>query len=119
MLLVQHSTLVHQIGSGMQIVMIRIGIAFSFTSITISSGPRECFKQWQWGTDGSLEHLQEFSIPNYHSYFFLAKTEKTFSNSSPSQIAIYAEFEKRASARVYMRARIRGASVRIRRGGRA
>ena len=38
---------------------------------------------------------------------------------SPSQITIYAKFEKKASARVYMRARIHDASVCIRRGGRA
>jgi len=57
--------------------------------------------------------------PRLPFLFFLAKTEKIFSNSSPSQVAIYAKFGKRASTRVYMRARIRGASVRIRRGGRA
>ena len=51
----------------------------------------------------TLEHLQEFTISSCHSYFFLAKTEKTFSNSSPSQVAIYAKFGKRASARIYVR----------------
>jgi len=84
------------------------------------------------------------SQPNlYHSTPFLVKNEQStesISKSSPSQIAILIFFwqkqkkpsptvphlklpfmpssEKRASARVYMRARIRGASVRIIRGGR-
>jgi hypothetical protein len=50
--------------------------------------------------------------------FFWLKTEKTFSNSSPSHVAIYPKLGKTDSARAHMRAAIRAASSRIRRGGR-
>jgi len=67
----------------------------------------------------ALRAFPKVSHPKLTFLFFLIKIEKTFSNSSPSQVAIYAKFGKRASALVYMRARIRGASVRIRRCGKA
>jgi hypothetical protein len=58
------------------------------------------------------------SHPKLLLLFFLAKTEKTFSNGSPSQIVIYPKLGKTDSTRAYMRAAIHGASSRIRRGGR-
>jgi hypothetical protein len=64
-----------------------------------------------------LEQLQQLPIPSCHYYFF-SKTEKIFSNNSPSYVVIYPKLGKPDSARAYMRAAIRGASSRIRRGGR-
>jgi hypothetical protein len=61
-----------------------------------------------------LEYLQHFPFPDGHSYFFVI-TEKTFSNSSPSQVVIYPKFGKRAST---SSSRIRGTSVLVRRGER-
>jgi hypothetical protein len=63
------------------------------------------------------EHLQLLPIPS--CLFFLAKIEKNFFNSFSSRMAIYHMFRKRARAHAYMRARIRGASLRIRRRGKA
>jgi hypothetical protein len=49
--------------------------------------------------------------------FFLAKTKNTLFNSSPSQVVIYLKLGKMDFVRAYMRAAIRSASSRIRRGG--
>jgi hypothetical protein len=46
--------------------------------------------------------------------FFLAKIEKIFSDSSPSQVAIYPKLGKTDSTRAYMRVAIRDASSRNR-----
>jgi hypothetical protein len=40
--------------------------------------------------------------PKLSLYFFLAKTEKIFSNSSPSQVVIYPKLGKTNSARAYI-----------------
>jgi hypothetical protein len=45
-----------------------------------------------WGSHRVLEQLQQFSFPSCHCFF--CENRKTFSNISPSQVAIYSKLEK-------------------------
>jgi hypothetical protein len=58
------------------------------------------------------------TVPHPKLFVFLAKIEKTFSNSFPSQVVIYPKLGKTDSTHAYMRAMIRDTSSCIRRGGR-